>query len=165
MQPGYIYEEKLFSKWITLILGSVPAIMFFLLVYQLIKGPIGTNPAPNWFFVIMGVVFLVLTIMFSRVIIQMTPERVSIGYGLIKHKIPWGIIENCHLDETPAVRYGGSGIRVTKIGEKWRIVYSIVGGPRVVLSVKEGKYREVAFSTKNQDQVMSLIKQWARIMD
>ena len=165
MQPEYIYEEKLFSKWITLILGSVTVIMFFFLVYQLIKGPLGTNPAPNLFFVIIGLVFLVLTIMFSRVTIQMTPERISIGYGLIKQKIPWGIIEDCHLDETPAIRYGGSGIRVTKIGEKWRIVFSIVGGPRVVLSVTEGKYKEVAFSTKNPDQVMSLIKQWARIMN
>lgn len=164
MQPGYIYEEKLFSKWITLILASVTVIMFFALVYQLIKGPLGASPAPNWFFVIMGVVFLALAITFSRVTIQMTPERISIGYGLIKHKIPWGIIENCHLDETPAMRYGGAGIRVTKIGEKWRIVYSIVGGPRVVVSVKEGKYREVAFSTKNPDQVMSLIKQWAGTM-
>lgn len=163
MQPGSIYEEKLFSKWITTILASVTGIMLFILVYQLVKGPIGAKPAPTWFFLVMSLLFLGLTIGFSRVIILMTPEHVSIGYGLLRQKIPWGTIEDCYLDETSAVRYGGSGIRIAKVGEKWRIVYSVVGGPRVVLSVKEGKYREIAFSTKNPDQVMSLIKQWAGI--
>ncbi len=163
MQPGSIYEEKLFSKWITIILASVTGIMLFFLVYQLVKGPLGTKPAPTWFLLVLTLLFLGVTINFSRVIIRITPEHVSLGYGLFKHKIPWRIVENCYIDETSAVRYGGSGIRVTKVGDKWRIVYSVVGGPRVVLSVTEGKYKEVAFSTKNPDQVMNLIKQWASI--
>lgn len=163
MQPGSVYEEKLFSKWITIILASVTGIMLFFLVYQIVKGPLGAKPAPTWFLLVLALLFLGFTINFSRVIIRMTPEHVSIGYGLFKHKIPWEIVENCYLDETSAVRYGGSGIRITKVGEKWRIVYSVIGGPRVVLSLKEGRYREVAFSTKNPDQVMSIIKQYAGI--
>jgi hypothetical protein len=161
MQQESVYEEKLFSKWITIILTSATAIMFFFLVYQLVERPIGGKPAPTWILLVIGLIFLGLTINFSRIIIRMTPEHVSIGYGIFKHEIPWETVENCYIDETSAVRYGGSGIRVTKVGDKKRIVYSVVGSPRVVLSLKEGTYKEVAFSTRNPDQVMSIVNQWA----
>lgn len=163
MQPGTIYEEKITSKWITLVLAPVTGVMLFLLGYQVIRGPFGDRPAPTWFFLIMFLLFLGITMNFSRLIIRMTPSSVSIGYGILKHTIPWTNIENCFLDEASVLRYGGAGIRIVKIEGKTRIVYSVVGGPRVVLALKEGRYKEIAFSTAHPQEVMRFVKEWAHI--
>ena len=160
MQPGALYEEKITSKWMTAILIPVTGIMLFLLGYQVLIGPLGTPPAPTWFYLIMALLFLGVTLNFSKVIIRMTPSSIAVGYGIFKHTILWENIEGCFLDETSAVKYGGSGIRVTKVGGKSRIVYSVVGGPRVVLSLKEGRYKELAFSTNHPQEVMKLVKEW-----
>lgn len=160
MYPGAIYEEKIFSKWITAILAPVTALMFFLLGYQILVAPVGSNPAPTWILLILSLFFLGITMVFSRLVIRITPASVTVGYGIFKHTIPWDNIENCFLDESSAVKYGGSGIRIAKIGGKLRLVYSVIGGPRVVLSLKEGKYQELAFSTKNPEEVTRIIKEW-----
>ena len=161
MQPGAIYEEKIFSKWITAILAPVTALMFFLLGYQILVAPVGSNPAPTWILLILSLLFLGITMIFSRLVIKITPGSVTVGYGIFKHTIPWDNIENCFLDESSAVKYGGSGIRIAKIEGKLRLVYSVIGGPRVVLSLKEGRYQELAFSTRNPGEITRIIKEWA----
>jgi len=137
--------------------------MFLLLIYQVLAEPIGSNPAPNLFLLGMGLLFLVITVNFSRMIIQITPEYVLVRYGISKQKVPWDNIQACYLDKSSALAYGGSGIRIAKVEGKKRIVYSVVGGPRVVLSLKEGHYDELVFSTENPDEVIKIIKEWSKI--
>ncbi len=162
MYPA-IYEEKIYSKLIAAVTASVTVAMFLLLIYQGLVEPIGSNPAPNLFLLGMGLLFLVITINFSRMVIQITPEYVLVKYGISKQKVPWDNIQACYLDKSSALAYGGSGIRIAKVEGKKRIVYSVVGGPRVVLSLKEGHYDELVFSTKNPDEVIKVIKEWSKI--
>lgn len=163
MEPGAIYEEKVISRWMAAILMIVTGIMLFLLGYEIVVAPIETPPVLTWFYLVMFLLFLGLTLVFSRLIIKMTPASISVGYGPLKQVILWQNIEDCFLDETSALRYGGAGVRVTKVEGKSRIVYSVVGGPRVVLSLKEGRYKELAFSTRHPQEVMSVIKEWAHL--
>ncbi|ATZ60964.2 MAG: hypothetical protein BME93_02205 [Methanosarcinales archaeon Met12] len=139
MRLENIYKEKILSKWITVMLSVITIGLFFILVYQILIGPIGTRPAPNWFFLAMFLLFLGLTVNFSNLNIKMTPRYISVGYGIFKHNIPWENIEDCYLDEASAIRYGGWGIRIGRVKGKWRLVYNVIGGPRVVLIFKGEK--------------------------
>ncbi|MCK4630513.1 MAG: hypothetical protein KAT40_03660 [Bacteroidales bacterium] len=159
MQTKNFYKEKIFSKWTVGILSVITAVFFFLLFYQILVGPIGTNPAPNWFFLFMFLLFLGMMINFSRLTIKLTPKHISVGYGVIKHSIPWENVEDCYLDEASTIKYGGWGIRIAKVKGKWRLVYNVVGGPRIVLSLKRGRFKEFAFSTKNPEEVIKIAKE------
>ncbi len=159
MQTKNLYEEKIFLKWTAGILTSITTVFLFLLFYQILVGPIGTNPAPNWFFLFMFLLFLGVMINFSRLTIRMTPRSISIGYGIIKHSILWENVEDYYLDEASTIRYGGWGIRIAKVKGKWRLVYNVVGGPRIVLSLKRGRFKEFVFSTKNPEEVIKIVKE------
>jgi len=159
MQSDSIYEEKIFSKWITGILAAVTVGFLFVLIYQILVEPIGTRPAPNWFFLLMFLLFLGVTINFSRLVIGMTPRFISVGYGILKHTVLWGNIEDCYRDEDSTIRYGGWGIRIGRVKGKWRLVYNVIGGPRVVLSLREGRFREFVFSTNNPEEVIKVVKE------
>ena len=159
MQPKNFYEEKIFSKRITVILAVLTTSLLFVLLYQILVGPIGTRPAPNWFFLFMFLLFLGVMINFSRLTIRMTPGSISVGYGIIKHSILWENVEDSYLDEASTIRYGGWGIRIAKVKGKWRLVYNVIGGPRIVLSLKRGRFKEFVFSTKNPEEVIKIAKE------
>ncbi len=159
MQADNIYEEKIFSKWITIILAAFTVGFLFVLVYQILVEPIGTRPAPNWFNLLMSLLFLGLTINFSRLSIKMTPQSIVVGYGIFKHTIPWKDVEDSYLDEASTIRYGGWGIRIGRFKGKWRLVYNVIGGPRVVLLLKKGRFRELVFSTKKPEEVIKVGRQ------
>lgn len=152
MQADNIYEEKIFLKGTTGVLAIFTAGSLFALVYQIF-------PAPNWFFLLMFLLFLGVMINFSRLVIRMTPRSIAVGYGIFKRTIIWENIEGCYLDEASTIRYGGWGIRIGRVKGKWRWVYNVIGGPRVVLSLREGRFREFVFSTKSPEQVIKVVKQ------
>ena len=159
MQIENIYEEKIFSKGITIVLAIATTSFLFVLLYQTIVGPFGSQPAPNWFFLVMFLLFLGLTVNFSNLNIKMSPRYVSVGYGIFKHNIPWENIEDCYLDEASTIRYGGWGIRIGRVKGKWRLVYNVIGRPRVVLLLNKGKFKEFVFSTNHSQKVIEIVKQ------
>ena len=159
MQIENIYEEKLFSKGLTVTLAAVTAGLLFVSLYQIIVGRRGIRPAPNWFFLVMFLLFLGLTVNFRNLNIKMTPRYISVGYGIFKHNIPWENVEDCYLDEVSTAKYGGWGIRIGKIKGKWRLVYNVIGAPRVVLSLNKGKFKELVFSTDHPQKVIEIVNQ------
>lgn len=118
MKPDTIYEERVFSKWSTIVLATVTIALLFVLVYQLLVGPIGTHPAPNWVFLAMFLLFLAITGNFATLTIKMTPRRISVGYGIIKYVMAWENVADCYPDMASITRYGGWGIRLGKVGGK-----------------------------------------------
>jgi len=154
------YDETLFSKWSTLLLFSITVIFILLYFYQIIVGPIGTDPAPNWFWLVMAVFMLAITINFGRLTTRITSAGLTVSYGIFKKRIPWRNIEDCYIDEASAIRYGGWGIRLGRVGGRWRTVYNVIGGPRVVVSLKKGRIRELVFSTENPEEVIGAIDRY-----
>jgi len=160
MQGDNLYEEKISSKWwMTSILTAFTAGFLFILVYQILVGPIGTRPAPNWFFLLMFLLFLGVVINFSRLSIRITYLSVKVSYGIFRHIITWENVEDCYLDEASTISYGGWGIRIGRVQGRWRLVYNVIGAPRVVLSLKKGKFKEFVFSTEKPEEVMNIIRQ------
>ncbi|MEN4006905.1 MAG: hypothetical protein PQ975_11095 [Methanobacterium sp.] len=116
MHEDNIYEEKIFSKGITGLLGIFTVGLLFGLLYQILVEPI--DPAPNWFLLLMFLLFLGVTINFRRLSIKITPQSIVVGYGIFKHTIPLKNIEDCYLDEASTISYGGWGIRIGRVGGK-----------------------------------------------
>ena len=164
-QIGYKeYTEKVFCKWMFLILGSVTAVFSFLGAYEIMIGWQWTEPLPVWFWPLMALFLLVITINFLRLTIKIDSEGLTVGYGLLKSKISWDRVKDCSLDEDSTLWYG---IRLGRADGKWRTIYNVIviRGPRVVVSLKEGRIREVVFSTKNPEEVMEKIQYHSQTFD
>lgn len=153
------YEETIYSRWNILIMGIVVLALLAALIRQLIAGPLGTNPAPNSFFIGMVLLFLIIGVNFATLTIRVTIHGISVGYGIIRHHIPWGEVAGCRLDDTSSLRYGGWGIRMGCVGGKRRLVYNILDAPRVVVEKRLGTYQEFVFSTGNPEGVMKAINE------
>ncbi len=153
----YIYEERLFSKLNAVLFAVIVGVLLYVLIYQLLIEPLGTDPAPNEFFVFMILLFAVIGINFSTLKIAVDYKNVTVGYGMIKNTIPREDIEKCFLDQTNAILYGGWGIRIGRIKGKWRLIYNTVGDPRVVLVLKNRWYKEFVFSTRNPQEIIKLL--------
>lgn len=152
-----LYQEKLKSKWITIIFLLFSLIFLFFILYQFFIGPLGNNPAPNWVLIIMFLIFMFLALNFISLVIQVTPEFIIVGYGIFKHRIALDDIEDIYSDKSSFVNYGGWGIRLGRVKGRWRLVYNIPKASQVVLSMKKGIFKEFVFSTENPDELMSII--------
>ena len=118
--------------------------------------------APDWFYVVMFVFLSVVSVFllnFRRLTITATSQSLTVAFGMVKRTIPWGEIEQFSRDESSSFAYGGWGIRISKVGRKWRLVYNIAGYPGIVLSLRTGRFREFVFSTSNPEQVLGIINQ------
>ncbi len=154
-----LYKERILSGWNIAIMAVVVFALLAVLLYQLLVGPLGTEPAPNGFFIGMIVFFVALGINFAGLSITVGVDGVTVGYGIIRHRVEWGNIVSCRIDESSAVRYGGWGIRTAWVGGKRRLVYNIIGAPRVVVEKRTGRHHELAFSTRNPEAVMGAINE------
>lgn len=153
-----LYKEKLTCIWTQILLVIVTLSIFISLIFQILIAPIGERPAPNWVLFLLLIVFLGITLNFRILSIVITTSSIIVAYGLVKSEIVWNRVESCSLDKTSAWRYGGWGIRLRKIAGRWGIVYSIIGGQRVTVSLNDGAFKDIVFSTKYPEEVMDVIR-------
>ncbi len=159
MSPNAIYEERIYSRWLTIALGIVTCILFSVIVYQRLEGPMGTRPAPDWVLVTAVLLLLAVTVNFATLTIRLTPGGIYVGYGIIRHYIPWSNVVDCYQDKASTVWYGGFGIRLGLVNGKWRLVYNTIGDPRVVIHKRQGKVQEFVFSTRNPEGVIRAVRE------
>jgi hypothetical protein len=158
MNSDYIYEEKVFAKIIGGMLGAVTVMMVIILIWQVMFTSLDEVEWLPILFITMFFLFLFLTLTFSRLIIRVSFQGVTVSFGIIKKSIPWENIEGIEIDETSAIKYGGAGIRTARIKGEWVLVYNVIGGPRCALRLKEGRFKRFVFSTKNPEEVVNVIK-------
>ena len=157
------YEEDLpfpLATVVMVIILLIALLMLVLFVVQLVSGPIGNTPAPDWFYLVMFIfmsatAFLIAN--FRVLVIRITGQSVTVAYGMIKRTIPWGDIEAGFPDDSRWLGYGGWGARFARIEGRWRLVFNVIGAPGVVLRLRKGRAREFMFSTKNPQQVLDII--------
>ena len=166
MQVAEIYEEIIPFSLMKLVLGLFIALIILFLglfVYQVLVGPVGTKPAPDWLYLIMFVLFAGFTALirnFDKLAIKVSTQSITVGFGIFKRVISWDDIHGCYVDDASAFgSYGGWGIRMGKVKGKWRLVYNVIGCPAVVLELEKGRFREFVFSTKNPDGVVEIARQ------
>ncbi len=161
MGEEYLYRERIIAKWLLSIFVALTSLMLFFLLYQIFIGPLGDDPASSWFYLLMFLIFFALGVNFYGISIKITHQYISVSYGLIKKVYQFDNIEAIRVDNTPAIKYGGAGIRIAKVKGKRTLVFNVIGGPRVVLALNEGRFQEFVFSTRNPDRVIETIKNQA----
>ena len=138
------------------------SILFLVLfAYKLTAGPIGSDPAPSWFYLVMWLLFKAIGLLmlnFTKLTISISSRAVRVGFGNIRYSLPWSNIAGCHPDTASGLSYGGWGIRIARIEGKWRLGYTVIGASRVVLQLNEGRFSEIAFSTNDPDGICRIVE-------
>ncbi len=158
MNSDVIYEEKVFAKVTGGLLWAMAIFMLIIMFYVTAIEPLEEEQWLYILFISLFIMFVILGFIFGRLIIRVDYQNVTVGFGVIKKRIPWENIKEVYQDETSALKYGGAGIRTARIEGEWVLAYIIVGGPRVVLGLKEGRFKRFVFSTKNPEEVVNVIK-------
>ena len=163
-----IYREVIpfnIIKYIIFVEGGL-GLVFLILYMMQITGNLGIeDELPSFFFLIMAaVMFAVAALLFSltKLRLGITTDVVRASFGFIKFKVPFSNVEDVYADEKSSLKYGGWGVRVTKAKEGWLLAYTSIGYKRVVLELKEHKYKRFIFSTAHPEEVVNVIKQQLR---
>jgi hypothetical protein len=165
MNAGEIYEETVSFPvaWAVFGLFMVISVVFVALwAYQLTSGPVGSDPAPTWFYLVMWLVFDLVGILmlnFTKLRVSIFPSVMRIGFGVIRYSVRRSNVAGCYRDRASGMSYGGWGIRIARIDGKWRLGYTVIGASRVVLQLTEGRFSEFAFSTNEPDRICEIVKQ------
>jgi len=167
LSDDVLYEETLpfpMATVATLAILLVALLMLVLFILQLVSGPLGNRPAPDWFYLVMFIFMAAITFLvanFRVLTIRMSGQSVTVAYGLIKKTILWCDIEECFLDSASPLGYGGWGARLARVRGTWRLAFNVIGASGVVLRLRKGRAREFMFSTKNPEQVLVVIARQA----
>lgn len=153
-----VYEERISSRR-TEALFILLASLFLLLWTQ--RRNAGRTGRVSTLFLGLFVFFLCYALNYRTLYIGLTPENVSLRFGLFSWTIPMDNIESCHLDKTSLWRIGGAGIHFSWFDRRYRAMFNFLEYPRVVIALKEkrGPVRDIAFSTQHPQQVMKLIQE------
>ena len=163
-EPEIYHEVIVFALGRAVIALFTVLTVFFLamLIDGVVAGHAGSGGVPEWFYAVMCLFFVSMTyvvINFGKLVIKATSRSITVKYGIFKREIPWKNVVDFYLDEaSPLGSYGGYGIRIGRVNGKSRLVYNVLGGERVVLALKKGKFNEFVFSTNNPEAVMGVIK-------
>jgi hypothetical protein len=163
----YREETNFFWGWLALILFFGITVLFLaMFIIQRTRGPIGSDPAPDWFYLGFAAFYFVLDVLmfnFTKLTVTADPQGITAAYGRIRHFESWDNIESVERDETSALRsYGGYGIRFGRRKGGTVSVYNLMRAPTVLLKLKQGKRAYFGFSTKRPAEVMSLVNRWKR---
>ena len=85
-------------------------------------------------------------------------DELLASFGFVKHSVSLVNVTDISDDTNTGLKYGGWGIRLRLYKEGWVLVYTTMGYKRVVLGLKEGKYKKFIFSTSNPEEVTGIIK-------
>jgi hypothetical protein len=163
-EPEIYREVVVFTLGRAIVLLFVFLTLFFLgmLIDGVVAGHSSSGGVPDWFYAVMCLFFVLMTyvvINFGKLVIKATSRSITVKYGIFKREIPWKNVVDFYLDDAfPLYAYGGYGIRIGRVNGKLRLVYNVLGGERVVLALKKGRFNEFVFSTNNPDAVMDVIK-------
>jgi hypothetical protein len=109
------------------------------------------------------VFFLFYALNYRTLTIRLTADELKLRFGLFRWTIPLENVERCFLDETSLRRIGGAGIHFSSFEGRYRAMFNFLEYARVVVALKKkrGLVREVAFSTREPEEVVALIRELA----
>lgn len=148
-----VYEERLISKLNAGIFFIMGIFFLYLSAYSFQKYTLTVTLAIGAVLVI--IIFFGINFSVMRVIIHQ--EYLEVSFGIFRKFFVWKSIESCRIDDRHGMKYGGWGIRFARINGMPVMAYIIENAPRVVIVLKDHRYREFVFSTRNPDRVIKLI--------
>ncbi|MDN5335244.1 MAG: hypothetical protein PWR02_270 [Synergistales bacterium] len=108
------------------------------------------------------VIFFFLLVNFSILSIRVTFNDVVVRFGMFNFQANWADVTDAYVVRAKDGAKNLYGIRMQNLpGGYWRIIYS-AGLPRVVLRLKEGAIRELAFTTMEPEKVLTFAAECMR---
>jgi hypothetical protein len=104
--------------------------------------------------------FLFYSLNYRTLILRLTPEVLVLQFGIFTWTISLDNAEKCFLDETSLWRIGGAGIHFSPVHGRYRAMFNFLEYPRVVIKLrrKKGIVRDIAFTTRHPEEVLSFIQ-------
>jgi drug/metabolite transporter (DMT)-like permease len=166
MRGDEIYHEEVpftFVKYLVFVEAAM-AVLFLIFFFIQISGePIGERPAPDWVYLMLFALFVGIAALvygIRKMTIGITPQAVNIYFGFFSRTIPFESVVSVSMDSGPGIKYGGWGVRVFRDKKGWVLAYNTFGRPRVVLGLRRGRYGRLVFSTRNPDEVISIVERY-----
>ena len=154
-----IYDERVTSKRTEALFLALTILFFLLLIWRVTAGSLDILAAV--FFCLFGL-FLFYSVNYRTLIIRLTAESLKLTFGVFTWTVPFDNVEECRLDDVPALmRMGGAGIHFMIIRKRYRASFNFLEHPRVVIVLKrkEGLVRDISFSTRRPDDVLRFIQE------
>jgi hypothetical protein len=157
MTGGQFHVERVSSHKTEALFVSLVFLFLFLLAWR--ANGIGLDLL-GIVFISLFVFFLFYSINYRTLTIQLNEDSLQLKFGIFAWVIQMDNIESCQLDTTSLWRIGGAGIHFTSLGGRYRAMFNFLEHPRVViaLKVKRGLVRDIAFSTRQPDEIIYRIE-------
>lgn len=153
------FEEHVPSGVVAGVLGSVAAIMVGLTLAQLALGPLGSDPAPTWFYAAMTGLFALATLWFARVHVRLDGEGAYAAYGPFRRRVAWGDVERVE-EDGPEAFYGGWGVRFWWREGRPTLVFNVIGGRHVAVVARQGTGSGLVFATRQPERALAVARAW-----
>ncbi len=149
-------HDEIYNEVIPFLAGKVVVVMMAIISVVFLALSIS-----NLYFLVMGLVFIGVTVLvsnFRTLTISIDKSSITASYGRISYRVALDNIESAFVDTNPGIVYGGWGIRMARIKGRSALIYNVISKPRVVLTLRAGRFGQFAFSTRRPDEVISLIQ-------
>jgi len=162
-----LYEERLkfnYALVATPIFGLLSAGFLGLFFFQRLEGQVLPSIIPNWFYLFIGIYllrFFLLSLTFSTLHLHISSSGIIISFGLIKRKIVWDLIDECNILQG-SFRALWWRLPVDWSRGKWRNVFQVMGYPQISLGLKNTRFKEVVFSTREPEKVKQIIDEFLK---
>lgn len=150
------YEERLTSTRTEALFLTLALLFFFLWRRRVRAG--GWHRAAKLLFSLCAL-FLFYALNYRALHIVLTAETLTLRFGLFRWRIAMDNVAGCYLDDISLWRIGGAGIHFSWFNRRYRAMFNFLEYPRVVVALKDkqGPVHDVAFSTRQPQQVMAFI--------
>lgn len=160
----YSEEQKVTNKWLWILISTVCIVYFYGLTEQMIfNRAVGSNPAPDWLMIIIGLIPVLLFYFMYKVKLSLKIDVEGVHYQFYpihgkERLIKWDEIEKIYVRKyRPIAEYGGWGIRT--INRK-NTAYSISGKNGLQLELKNKK--KILFGTLNHEELNKIIENYKK---
>jgi len=155
--PNTIFSEKVELLRIFLALLIIPG--FFMIITPFVMND--QDVQVRIILPIVGVVMLILGYMTKSLDIVLTDEYLQFGFNIMRSKVNLIDIEEVRIDDFKFRKFGGYGIRISRMQGKKVVGYIPKGGKGLYIKTKKSGY----FIISNRvDELQSLINDRIRII-
>jgi hypothetical protein len=151
-----IYEEKVGSPGTTALFVALA--LLFLLLFAWRALTTGLGPLSIALLCLFGF-FSFYALNYRTLLIRITRDSLVLTFGVFSWNISLKNVAGCAPDDVSLWRIGGAGIHFTPIRRRYRAMFNFLEYPRVVVALKRrrGAVRDIAFTTRQPDVVVSII--------
>jgi hypothetical protein len=158
MSDDLLYEERVSSKRSAALFWALAGVFCLLSLWRFRAGGWGLLGGVFLFFAAM---FLFYALNYRALIIRVTPEALTLRFGVFSWRVALDNIVEAALDELPPMLdYGGAGIHFMMVRGRYRVSFNFLEYPMAVIALRRrsGPVRDVSFSTRRPEELLRLIK-------